>query len=413
MYIPCRNLYASTNTADFEAEIANFIITFTGSAADTREKLSTMLGNIDAESFNLYLANRQAIDQTNNIIKYAKFIQYLQILAFYAQTEHPNYKISVHKKQKITNFVNYLITDPPCEPGIETHFNTLISEISNATDWVTNNLEKQRRLVIDKLAEQFWQENSFFPEGLRIHVNKFFITMAASFNLGFEDTLIDDAYLNHERKEKMRQFFTKNYKKAFQKYEKECFDGLFTHIYSEFMESVVKANLPRNINEYQPSPRFPLLVKLKNFIFQSYSSNARQSEPTNNEDPYESLNTFFTLYFDKNNINYYDFLEVYTDNVYKLKNEEELKQNLKKILVDMLFAKEVLIPFERYDDKETTLPGILSPITDIKLEIFLIIKRIKDGVFDCNFTDISLLKIKENIEVLAVTPVNTVYPIFF
>ena len=333
-FFPTQKMYQAVSTQAYDLALKTFFEHFYHHKTASENQVEFLLNafcdlpgikEAPQRQEQLKAFTRARADATGpSAMKKEDFVKFLEHFYFLLVTEDNMLKLSAKQKQNIWQGLESVYTHQICEPGMVTRLNSTFLESRADMQWISTELLKQRANKVQLLADQYNQQFDI-SDGYSVHTVHRMQQLAIEFKLGLQlEVDIDDIFLTAYERANIDRYFKKHYVENFKAYERECIDGLLSHLWSVYKE------------QYQPN----LAITGMTTVVEAHSS------PTTLEslrvelsvDNTAVLNRFLRDYlFEEQDLSLEHFCETSEDeSTYFLLPDSTLKQAIKDALIKKL-----------------------------------------------------------------------------
>ncbi len=191
----------------------------------------------DRDLFESFKVTRQQVPLDNShVLQLHNALNYFEHFYFFYHNDNPQYLLSDLEKQRLLTEVMEGMIPGKCEPGIITHFENTLQKARKDTNWVLNELSKQRIILIQQIADEYNAQYRV-TESFSIHTVMHMSRLGKQKGFGIEPTNeIDDCYLSDGSKRQMTSYFDRVADLKFADYEQSVIPNLTEHAMLEMTE---------------------------------------------------------------------------------------------------------------------------------------------------------------------------------
>ncbi len=244
--LPTNLLFTCPNSAGYDQAIEDFIndkLTYRdGMSVEDKwclliNAFSRGLSASERATFESFKVSRQQVALGNpNVLQMANAIDYFENFYFLYRNDNPQYSLSDLEKMRLLGEVMEGMSPNLCEPGKITRFENTLQKAKKDTNWVLNELSKQRGVLIHAMADRYNVQYAV-GDAYSIHTVMLMSKLGKQKGFGIELTHeINDSYLPDRQIIDITSYFDHEADQIFAQYEQDAIPNLTQHIMLEMTD---------------------------------------------------------------------------------------------------------------------------------------------------------------------------------
>lgn len=247
LLLPTNKLYQAPSYEAYDTAKNEWIKNRFGSDFDTKSvenRWDLLVKRFEAEVdvasrplFVKFREEREKVEKGNrHNLQLDQSLIYFENFYFLYCNDDKEQKLSLEAKTKLFNQIKEGMSPNVCEPGKTTHFETALQEARKDTNYIFSELHKQRRLIIQRIADEYNTKNEV-SRGMSIHTIMWMQKLAKSRKLGIKpENEIEDAYLFSLDTGSMTDYFNRVSPEKFSEYQRTIAANLTAHVMLEIAD---------------------------------------------------------------------------------------------------------------------------------------------------------------------------------